>query len=107
MAFEKARSIRPSGAEAQTGLQRVGSALSARGYASVRQRAAALEAEERWPEAYSEYDAALKVDPSLVFAQQGRARAASRSELSSNLQALIDRPDRLSSSSVRAEAEKC
>ncbi len=78
VAFEKARSVRPSGAEAQTGLQRVGMALSARGYASVRQRAAALEAEERWIDAYNEYEAALKVDPSLVFAQQGRDRAASR-----------------------------
>jgi tetratricopeptide (TPR) repeat protein len=62
-AFEKARGLRPSGTEAQTGLQRVGAALSARGYASTRQRAAALEAEERWTDAFNEYDAALKVDP--------------------------------------------
>jgi tetratricopeptide (TPR) repeat protein len=105
VAFEKARAVRPSGSEAQTGLQRVGMALSARGYASVRQRAAALEAEERWADAYKEYEAALKVDPSLVFAQQGRARAASRVELSNSLQAIIDRPDRLSSQAVRSEAE--
>ncbi|MEJ1966340.1 MAG: protein kinase [Gammaproteobacteria bacterium] len=105
VAFEKARTIRPGGAEAQTGLQRVGAALSARGYATTRQRAAALEAEERWTDAYNEYDAALKVDPSLVFAQQGRARAGSRADLSSSLQALIDRPERLASPSVRDEAE--
>ncbi len=105
VAFEKARSIRPTGAEAQTGLQRVGLALSARGYASVRQRASGLEAEERWQDAYKEYEAALKVDPSLVFAQQGKARAASRLELSESLQTLIDRPDRLSSPAVRSEAE--
>jgi tetratricopeptide (TPR) repeat protein len=104
-AFEKARGIRPGGAEAQTGLQRVGAALSARGYASTRQRAAALEAEERWTEAFNEYDAALKVDPSLVFAQQGRARAASRADLSSALQNLIDHPERLAAQAVRAEAE--
>jgi eukaryotic-like serine/threonine-protein kinase len=104
-AFEKARDIRPGGAEAQTGLQRVGAALSARGYASTRQRAAALEAEERWTEAFNEYDAALKVDPSLVFAQQGRARAASRADLSSALQNLIDHPERLAAKAVRAEAE--
>ncbi len=105
VAFEKARSMRPGGAEAQTGLQRVGAALSARGYASARQRAAALEAEERWTDAFNEYDAALKIDPSLVFAQQGRARAATRADLSSSLQALIDRPERLAAQSVRNEAE--
>lgn len=105
VAFEKARGIRPNGAEAQTGLQRVGAALSARGYASTRQRAATLEAEERWTEAFNEYDAALKIDPSLVFAQQGRARAASRSDLSRSLQDLIDRPERLAAPAVRAEAE--
>jgi serine/threonine protein kinase/tetratricopeptide (TPR) repeat protein len=105
VSFEKARSIRPGGAEAQTGLQRVGAALSARGYARTRKRAAGLEAEERWTDAFNEYDAALKIDPSLVFAQQGRARASSRVQLSNSLQALIDSPERLAASSVRAEAE--
>jgi len=105
VSFEKARTIRPGGAEAQTGLQRVGAALSARGYASTRQRAAGMEAEERWQDAFNEYDAALKIDPSLVFAQQGRARASSRLELSNALQALIDRPERLAAAPVRAEAE--
>jgi tetratricopeptide (TPR) repeat protein len=105
VSFEKARSMKPGGAEAQAGLQRVGAALSARGYAGTRQRAQALEAEERWTDAFNEYDAALKIDPSLVFAQQGRARAASRAELSGSLQALIDRPERLAAPAVRAEAE--
>jgi serine/threonine protein kinase/tetratricopeptide (TPR) repeat protein len=104
-AFEKARSIRPNGAEAATGLARVGAALRARGFASTRQRAAGLEAEERWSEAAAEYDAALKVDPSLVFAQQGKARALARAELNDSLQSLIDRPERLASPAVRAEAE--
>ena len=105
VSFEKARTIRPGGAEAQTGLQRVGAALSARGYAGTRQRAAAMEAEERWTDAFNEYDAALKIDPSLVFAQQGRARASARADLSASLQTLIDRPERLAVPAVRAEAE--
>jgi tetratricopeptide (TPR) repeat protein len=105
VAFENARTMRPAGAEAQTGLQRVGAALSARGYASTRQRAAALEAEERWGDAFNEYDAALKIDPSLVFAQQGRARAAARVDLSTSLQTLIDRPERLAAPAVRDEAQ--
>jgi serine/threonine protein kinase/tetratricopeptide (TPR) repeat protein len=105
VAFEKARSIRPNGPEAATGLSRVGAALSARGFASTRQRGSSLEAEERWTEAAAEYDAALKVDPSLVFAQQGKARALARAELNDSLQALIERPERLASQAVRAEAD--
>jgi tetratricopeptide (TPR) repeat protein len=104
VAFEKARTLRPGGTEAATGLSRVGAALRARGFASTRQKGAGLEAEERWTEAAAEYDAALKVDPSLLFAQQGRTRALERAGLSSSLQDLIDRPERLASESVRAEA---
>jgi tetratricopeptide (TPR) repeat protein len=104
-AFEKARSMRPNGPEAQTGLARVGAALRARGFASTRQRAQGLEAEERWTDAAAEYEAALKVDPSLVFAQQGRSRALARADLSESLQALIDRPERLASPAVRSEAD--
>ena len=104
-AFEKARSIRPGGAEAADGLARVSTAQSARGYAFTRQRGAALEAEERWSEALDEYEAALKLDPSLAFAQQGKARTAERAQLASALQALIDEPERLAAQSVRAEAD--
>ena len=106
IAFEKARTIRPGGSEAAAGLTRVGAALSARGFASTRQRGAGLEAEERWTEAAAEYEAALDVDPSLVFAQQGRARAINRAELSNSLQGLIDRPERLAAPGVRADAEE-
>ncbi|MEP7245390.1 MAG: protein kinase [Gammaproteobacteria bacterium] len=105
VSFEKARSIRPNGTEAATGLSRVGAALSARGYAGARQKGASLEAEERWTEAVTEYEAALQVDPSLVFAQQGRIRALERAGLSNSLQALIDRPERLATPSVRVEAD--
>jgi tetratricopeptide (TPR) repeat protein len=103
--FEKARTLRSNGEEAASGLTRVGAALGARGFAYTRQRGAALEAEERWGEALQEYEAALKIDPSLAFAQQGKTRTAERTQLASSLQALIDEPDRLAAPSVRAEAE--
>ncbi|MBX5459553.1 MAG: protein kinase [Steroidobacteraceae bacterium] len=104
-AFEKARRIRPNGEEARNGLSQVNAALRARGFASARQRAVALEAEERWADAVKAYDEALKIDPSLVFAQQGRARAQARADLAERLQSLIDRPERLASEAVRAEAQ--
>ena len=104
-AFEKARGIRPNGEEARNGLSQVNAALRARGFATARQRAVALEAEERWAEAVKAYEEALKIDPSLAFAQQGRARAQARADLAERLQGLIDRPERLASEAVRAEAQ--
>jgi hypothetical protein len=78
--------------------------VSAKGFTSARQRGAALEAQERWDEAVQLYDSALQADPSLAFAQEGKNRAAARAELGAAMQALIDRPDRLSSRSVREQA---
>ena len=45
-----------SGAEASEGLSRVAAAMTARGAAELRQRAAGLEAQERWGEAMEAYD---------------------------------------------------
>jgi serine/threonine protein kinase/tetratricopeptide (TPR) repeat protein len=102
--FVKARALKPNGAEALEGLRRVQGALNARGFASLRQRAANLEAQERWEDAQQEYEDALRADPSLAFAQAGKARAASRADLDIRLQQLIDRPDRLSAPGVREDA---
>jgi tetratricopeptide (TPR) repeat protein len=102
--FVKARALKPNGAEASEGLRRVGAALTARGFASMRQRAAGLENQERWDEAERTYEDVLASDPSLAFAQEGKARTTSRADLSVRLQQLIDRPDRLSSPGVRDDA---
>jgi tetratricopeptide (TPR) repeat protein len=103
-AFVKARALKPNGAEASEGLRRVGAALTARGFASMRQRAAGLEAQERWEEAQRVYEDVLAADPSLAFAQEGKARTTSRADLSGRLQQLLDRPDRLAAPGVREDA---
>lgn len=103
-AFVKARALKPNGAEASEGLRRVGAALTARGFASMRQRAIGLEAQERWDEAERTYEDVLAADSSLAFAQEGKARTTSRADLSIRLQQLIERPDRLSSPGVRDDA---
>jgi tetratricopeptide (TPR) repeat protein len=105
-AFGQALAIRQNGREAQDGLSRVNAALRAQGYSAVRLRASSLETEERWGEALDEYEAVLKNDPSLVFAQQGRQRAAMRKDLSDRLQFLIDDPQRLAAPAVRSEASR-
>ena len=103
-AFRRARSLRANGAEALEGLRRVDAASGERGFAAMRARAEGLEAQERWDEALQAYNSVLRQDRSLVFAQEGKARAAAHMQLEDSLQALIDRPDRLSSPQVRDEA---
>ena len=103
-ALEKARGFRPDGSEAREGMTRVDEAQRGHSFDSARQRAASLEGQERWDEALSEYEAALKADPSLSYAQQGKVRTAARAFLAQRLQALIDRPEQLASSAQRADA---
>jgi len=103
-AFERARELRPDGAEAAEGLRRVDAARGPRNFAALRARGEDLEAQERWEDALAVYDDALREDGSLAFAQAGRARTGARLQLGESLQALIDHPDRLSSPQVREEA---
>jgi len=104
-AFERARALRPDGAEALEGLRRVDAENSARVLGGVRARAEDFEAQERWEDALAAYSAILRRDPSATFAREGKARVAARMELRDSLQALIDRPDRLANSqSVRDRA---
>ncbi|HEY4745980.1 MAG TPA: hypothetical protein VIH38_00385, partial [Steroidobacteraceae bacterium] len=103
-AFIRARSLRPNGSEALEGLQRVNATTGERSFAALRARGEGLEAQERWDEALQLYTSALRQDRSLVFAQEGKARAAMQIQLGDSLQALIDRPDRLASPQVRDEA---
>jgi serine/threonine protein kinase/tetratricopeptide (TPR) repeat protein len=102
--IEEARDYRSEAPEATAGTAPVDAAQRAHGYESVRQRAVSLEAQERWDEALNEYETALKSDPSLAFAQQGKVRSASRAFLAQRLQALIDRPEQLASAAARADA---
>jgi eukaryotic-like serine/threonine-protein kinase len=104
-AFERARALRPDGAEALEGLRRVDAENGARALGSVRARAEDFESQERWDDALAAYSAILRRDPSSTFAQEGKARVAARMELRDSLQALIDRPDRLANSpSARDQA---
>ena len=103
-AFEKARALRPDGPEAQEGLRRINATRNAHTLALRRAEAEDLEDEEHWQDALDAYDAVLRQDASLAWAQEGRARAGARLQLGDSLQALIDHPDRLANPRVRAEA---
>lgn len=102
--FQQALGYRAQGREATEGLQRVDAAVQASRIAALRQRAASLEQQEHWRQAMAVYDTALQLDPSLAFAQRGKARDESRLALSSSLQNIIDHPEQLAIQSVRDEA---
>jgi hypothetical protein len=103
-AFERARALRPDGAEAADGLKRVDAAEHSRGMGSLQTRAEDLEADERWDEALAAYTSALRQNPSAQFALEGKARAQARLDLSESLQGFIDRPDRLAAPQAREQA---
>ena len=67
-------------------------------------RGRAAEHEERWADAVAAYREALKTDPTLREAQEGVERSEPRAMLGAQLQAFIDRPDRLYSQAGRAAA---
>jgi len=103
-AFERARALRPRGAEVKEGLRQVEAAANEQRFAELRESAEDLEAMERWDQAFALYRTALEQDDSLAFAQAGATRAAARLRLGDSLQALIDRPERLASPEVRTQA---
>jgi tetratricopeptide (TPR) repeat protein len=102
--FQRAGKIRPGAREVSEGLDQVAQAERKREIAAHRQLAEAHEKAERWKDALAEYEAALKIDSSLVFAQEGRDRATPRAELAKQLDLLIDKPDRLLTAAVRDQA---
>ncbi|MEM8931070.1 MAG: hypothetical protein AAGE94_07835, partial [Acidobacteriota bacterium] len=74
--------------------------------AAHREAGRAAESSERFRDAMAEYRAALTLDPTVVFALQGLERATVRATLADALDAALARPDRLSSGTVLAEAER-
>jgi serine/threonine protein kinase len=92
-----AASAGASGSSADTGDKR---------FAAARAHALQLEAQERWEDAVRAYNALLRQDRHLEFAQDGKDRAESRLDLNDALQDMLDRPDRIENSQqVREHAD--
>lgn len=102
--FERAARLRPGAREVSDALARVAEASEQRAIAAHRARATQLERAERWAEALTEYEAALKLDPALEFALAGRERVTPRTELARQMDTLIASPGRLLAEAVREQA---
>ena len=104
-ALERARALRPGGAELAAVDAQLSASGAAREFSATRSSLAALESSERWREALAGYEQLLARDPTLEFARAGRLRVAPRAELAQRLDRLVADPSRLTAPEVRREAE--
>ncbi len=103
-ALARAEQLRPGEPQTADAMARAEAGLRAATIATLRQKATALEAEERWRDAAGAYEAVLALDPAVAFAQTGRARSREREAVMAKLSFHLKNPQRLSSASVLEEA---
>lgn len=102
--FTRADAARPGTAAVADGLVRARAGLLEEALNEHRSKAEAAEAREEWPEALAEYDAALRLEPAVAFAVDGRTRCAQRAALDERLRRYLVKPERLSAEAVAREA---
>jgi tetratricopeptide (TPR) repeat protein len=103
--FHAALKVRPQSKEAQDGLTEAEQGLKLDKISLTEARALAFERRELWDRAIEQYQAALKIDPTLAFAQTGLERARARQGLEAKLVNLIDNPRLLFGDSVLKSAQ--
>jgi len=104
-ALRRAAIAKPSAPEIAQWLTRIEEAERQEAIPQHGDRAAALEQKEEWRAALEQYEAILKLDPTIRFAQEGRSRTLRQAELTERLEAYLASPGRLSAATVLSEAE--
>ena len=104
-AFARAETARPGTRVVAEAMHRAAEGLKVEALSAHRERGRAAEAGEDWKAALSAYDAALKLEPQVAFALEGRSRSRPRAEMDDRLASYLQRPDRLSADAVSREAE--
>lgn len=95
-AFRRVLQDDAADADGLAGLQQAEQARHLAEIDRLRSLAEHREAEGRWAEALAAYDAVLGIDPSLLFARNGKARIATRVALADSMRRFIDDPGLLS-----------
>ncbi len=103
-AFNQAKKLRSDSGEAASALGEVQVAETAYRLRNYEQKGTEQEAAEDWQQAINTYESALKLDPSVVFAQEGLARARPQASINQSLDSVLNRPERLSDMSVARAA---
>lgn len=104
-AIDRAGKIKPTAPEVKEISGRIRTEAQAAALDSLRRRAAALESQEKWSDALSLYDAALKIDKSAGFAVRGRDRARTFVAFYKAIDAYLAEPGRLQSPEPLAHAK--
>lgn len=104
-AFNEALRLRPQSADAREGLTLVQQTSTTLQIETLRDEAETAMAAESWQQAADRYEAALDLDRTLRFAQQGLARARYNAELEERIDDTLANPERLSEDPLLADAE--
>ncbi|MCH9025725.1 MAG: protein kinase [Proteobacteria bacterium] len=99
-AFRSALRMRPGSEDAQDGLSQVEAAIKLAEISRLRTQAEAYAVVEQWPLALNDYQSALKLDPNLVFARDGEARAQKMVRIDKEFALYVVQPDRLGEDNV-------
>ncbi|MHA7817955.1 MAG: coiled-coil domain-containing protein [Pseudohaliea sp.] len=105
-AFRRAERLVPGSPEAAAALQEVSVVETAAKLRDLRSAAESAAAAEDWDEALRRYEAALALDPTVLFAQRGLETAEPRAALDKALGKVIDDPDRLADPAVAGDAAR-
>jgi len=103
-ALQRAAALKPGTAEVRDALAQLEGGDRNAHIAQLRSAGEAAERAEHWADAVRAYDAVLALDGTLVFAQEGRARAEPRAELAARLDGFLQNAERLTSTAGRAAA---
>lgn len=104
-AFQRAKEFRPEALEVKDAIAQAAEGLRSARIEDLRRRALDQEAAERWGDALAAYEAALAIDPTLAFAQQGRARSQRLGQVAAKLEYYLDQPELLTSDRVYQRAQ--
>ncbi|HEY7699378.1 MAG TPA: protein kinase, partial [Vicinamibacteria bacterium] len=102
--FEEAAKTKPGDSQVLGGIAQAEEGIRLQTIASHQEKALRLEGREQWHEAAKEYEAVLKLDATIRFAQEGKARSDQRAALDDRLGYHIAHPERLSDGNVLATA---
>ncbi len=103
-AFKRAAAVQPGSTQVAGALVQVEQREKLDIILGHRDRALAFEASESWHEAVVEYDAVLKIDATIRFAQEGRQRCATLASITDRIDFHLANPGRLSWDEVFDEA---
>ncbi|WP_281556521.1 hypothetical protein [Thalassomonas sp. RHCl1] len=104
--FTAAGKILPSATDPQKAILQAKSQALKAAITEKMQQAKQLEQEENWQLAQKSYQQALTLDQTLISAKVGQLRSQARADLDENLSLILEKPTRLASDKVFAQAQK-